>query len=319
MDIEERLKTLESEFQITKEELKQILLDIRTFVMDAQSPIPNDLEREHLMAFCAENEVEKAFPNSSIYLEKLFIRPRHIEVQIFGDDSGNIVVLGERDCSIQRRHQKLIEESPAPGISEELREKMFDAAMKGAKSVGYTNAGTIEFLVNAGDRFYFMEMNTRIQVEHPVTEMTVARDLVKDQILIAAGYPVSYSRENLKSRGHAIECRINAEDWEKDFIPCPGEITSFHIPGGPGIRIDTHVYAKYIISPHYDSLIAKVITSGQDRDEAIGRMERALDEFILEGIKTNIPFHKKVLKNSNFRKGIIDTSFLEREIKNGNS
>jgi len=267
----------------------------------------------------AKAEVEKAFPDSKIYLEKFIIKPRHIEVQIFGDDFGNIVALGERDCSIQRRHQKLIEETPAPGISEELRSKMFEAAVKGAKKVGYINAGTIEFLVNSDEQFYFMEMNTRIQVEHPITEMAIGRDLVKDQILVAAGSPIDYSQESIKSRGHAIECRINAEDWERDFIPSPGRITSFHIPGGPGIRIDTHAYAQYEISPYYDSLVAKVVAYGQNRNEAIGRMERALDELILEGIKTNIPFHQKVLKNDNFRKGLINTSFLEEEINNGNS
>ncbi len=267
----------------------------------------------------AKGEVEKAFPDSKIYLEKFIIKPRHIEVQIFGDDFGNVVALGERDCSIQRRHQKLIEETPATGISEELRSKMFEAAINGAKKVGYKNAGTIEFLVNSDEQYYFMEMNTRIQVEHPITEMVIGRDLVKDQILVAAGSPISYSQESIKSSGHAIECRINAEDWERDFIPSPGKITSFHIPGGPGIRIDTHAYAQYEILPYYDSLVAKVVAYGQNRDEAIVRMERALDELILEGIKTNIPFHQKVLKNDNFRKGLINTSFLEDEIKNGNS
>ena len=264
----------------------------------------------------AKAEVEKAFQDSDIYLEKFFLKPRHIEIQIFGDEFGNIVSMGERDCSIQRRHQKLIEESPAPGVSEELRERMCEAAVKGSKEIGYTNAGTMEFLVNSEDKFYFMEMNTRIQVEHTVTEMAIGRDLVKEQIRVAAGLPLGYTQKDIKNSGHAIECRINAEDWERGFIPSSGRITSFHVPGGPGIRIDTYVYSQYEILPYYDSLIAKVITHGQNRIEAIGRMERALEELILEGIKTNISFHQKVLGNKNFRNGLINTSFLEEEIKN---
>ena len=275
-----------------------------------------DMKNSYSMA---KAEVEKAFPNSNIYLEKFFIRPRHIEVQVFGDEFGNIVAMGERDCSIQRRHQKLIEESPAPGISDKLREDMCESAIKGAKEIGYTNAGTIEFLVDFQGSFYFMEMNTRIQVEHPVTEMVIGKDLVKDQIRVSAGLPLGYAQKNIKIIGHAIECRINAEDWEKDFIPCPGQITSFHVPGGPGVRIDTHIYKEYTIPPYYDSLIAKVVTYGQNRNEAISRMERALDELILEGIKTNIPFHQKVLKNKSFREGKLNTAFLEEEIRNGNT
>ncbi len=264
----------------------------------------------------AKAEVDKAFSNSNIYLEKLFLKPRHIEIQIFGDEFGNIVSMGERDCSIQRRHQKLIEESPAPGISEEFRKRMCETAIKGAKEIGYNNAGTMEFLINSEGKFYFMEMNTRIQVEHPVTEMTIGRDLVKEQIRVAAGLRLEYNQEDIKNTGHAIECRINAEDWERGFIPCPGKITSLHVPGGPGIRIDTHIYNQYEIPPYYDSLIAKVITHGRNREEAIGRMERALEEFILEGIKTNIPFHRKVLRNINFREGLLSTAFLEEKIKN---
>ncbi len=267
----------------------------------------------------AKAEVGKAFPDSKIYLEKYFVKPRHIEIQIFGDASGNIVTIGERDCSIQRRHQKLIEESPAPNISEELKERMFEAAITGAKNVGYTNAGTVEFLVNSEDQFYFMEMNTRIQVEHSVTEIAFGKDIVKEQILVAAGAETTYKKENIKNLCHAIECRVNAEDWERDFIPCPGKITSFHIPGGPGVRIDTHAYSQYVISPYYDSLIAKVITFGHNRTEAIDRMVRVLDEFIIEGVKTNIPFHQKVLKNECFRNGLVNTSFLNEEIRNGNS
>jgi len=272
-----------------------------------------EMKNEYSMA---KAEVDKAFSNSNIYLEKLFLKPRHIEIQIFGDEFGNIVSMGERDCSIQRRHQKLIEESPAPDISEEFRKRMCETAIKGAKEIGYSNAGTMEFLINSEDKFYFMEMNTRIQVEHPVTEMTIDRDLVKEQIRVAAGLPLEYSQEDIKNTGHAIECRINAEDWERKFIPCPGKITSFHVPGGPGIRIDTHIYNQYEIPPYYDSLIAKVITHGRNRVEAIRRMERALEELILEGIKTNIPFHQKVLRNKNFREGLLNTAFLEEEIKN---
>ncbi|MFC1558773.1 acetyl-CoA carboxylase biotin carboxylase subunit [candidate division KSB1 bacterium] len=267
----------------------------------------------------AKAEVEKIFTTSTIYLEKFFIRPRHIEVQIFGDDFGTVVSMGDRDCSIQRRHQKLIEEAPAPGLSYELCEQMYAAATKGAKEVGYTNAGTIEFLLDSNNNFYFMEMNTRIQVEHPVTEMVIGKDLVKEQIRVSAGEPLGYTQEDIKKSGHSLECRINAEDSERGFIPCPGQVTAYNVPGGNGIRVDTHIYSQYEIPPYYDSLIAKVISFGKDRDESIMRMKRALEEFIIEGIKTNIPFHKKVLNNKNFNEGILNTAFLEEEINNGNT
>ena len=267
----------------------------------------------------AKADVEKTFTTSTIYLEKFFLRPRHIEVQIFGDDFGTVVSMGDRDCSIQRRHQKLIEEAPAPGLSDELCEQMYAAAAKGAKEVGYTNAGTMEFLLDSNNNFYFMEMNTRIQVEHPVTEMVIGKDLVKEQIRVSAGEPLGYTQEDIKKSGHSLECRINAEDSERGFIPCPGQVTAYNVPGGNGIRVDTHIYSQYEIPPYYDSLIAKVISFGKDRDESIMRMKRALEEFIIEGIKTNIPFHKKVLNNKNFNEGILNTAFLEEEINNGNT
>ncbi|MDQ7064006.1 MAG: acetyl-CoA carboxylase biotin carboxylase subunit [candidate division KSB1 bacterium] len=259
----------------------------------------------------AQQEAEAAFGNPGLYLEKFFEHPRHIEVQIIGDTHGNIYALGERECSIQRKHQKLIEESPSPVITEELRQTMSEAAVRGAKCVNYVSAGTIEFLYQDGE-FYFMEMNTRIQVEHPVTEAVLGLDLIKEQIRVAQGERLDNINPNYKLRGHAIECRINAEDPEYDFRPSPGMITAFHVPGGPGVRVDTHVYAQYVIPPFYDSLIAKLIVSGRDRAEAIGRMERALEEFIIEGIKTTIPFHQKVMQHPDFRSGDFDTKFVER-------
>ncbi len=269
---------------------------------------PNELEAAFNQA---QREAEAAFGNPGLYLEKFFEHPRHIEVQIIGDTHGNIYALGERECSIQRKHQKLIEESPSPVITEELRQKMSEAAVRGAKCVNYVSAGTIEFLFQDGE-FYFMEMNTRIQVEHPVTEAVLGLDLIKEQIRVAQGERLDNINPNYKLRGHAIECRINAEDPEHDFRPSPGMITAFHVPGGPGVRVDTHVYAQYVIPPFYDSLIAKLIVSGRDRAEAIGRMERALEEFIVEGIKTTIPFHQKVMQHPEFRAGNFDTKFVER-------
>ena len=280
--------------------------------------INNNKEMKNGFAM-AKAEVEKIFTTSTMYLEKFFIRPRHIEVQVFGDDFGTVVSMGDRDCSIQRRHQKLIEEAPAPGLSDELCEQMYAAAVKGAKEVNYTNAGTVEFLLDSNNDYYFMEMNTRIQVEHPVTEMVIGKDLVKEQIRVSAGEPLGYTQEDIKKSGHSLECRINAEDSERGFIPCPGQVTAYNVPGGNGIRVDTHIYSQYEILPYYDSLIAKVISFGKDRDESIMRMKRAIEEFIIEGIKTNIPFHKKVLNNKNFNEGILNTAFLEEEINNGNT
>ena len=259
----------------------------------------------------AQSEAEMSFNNGDLYLEKFLQKPRHIEVQILADKHGNVVALGERECSIQRRHQKLIEESPSPGVDEITRNKMYDAAIAGAKASNYVGAGTIEFLMDAYNDFFFMEMNTRIQVEHPVTEMVIGADLIKYQILCHAGYPIPDWMKTMKIRGHAIECRINAEDPSHKFRPCPGTISSFHMPGGMGIRVDTHVYAGYTVPPNYDSMVAKLIVHAPSRIEAINRMIGALDECVFEGIKTIIPFQQQILKNTDFQKGIIDTGFLE--------
>lgn len=258
----------------------------------------------------ARAEAESGFGNPDVYMEKFFENPRHIEIQILGDSHGNVVALGERECSIQRKHQKLIEESPSPVITPTVRKKMCDAAIKGAKSVKYESAGTIEFLYEDGN-FYFMEMNTRIQVEHPVTEAVFGTDLIKKQIEIAAGAAFRWDKD-YKMRGHAIECRINAEDPAKGFRPSPGRITSFHVPGGPGVRVDTHAYAQYVIPPFYDSLIAKVITHGKTREEAILRMNRCLEEFVIEGIATTIPFHQTVVEDRDFIEGNFDTKYVEK-------
>ncbi|NPV10783.1 MAG: acetyl-CoA carboxylase biotin carboxylase subunit [Ignavibacteria bacterium] len=257
----------------------------------------------------ARNEAEAAFGNPEVYIEKYIEEPHHVEIQVLGDQYGNVIHLGERDCSIQRRHQKLIEESPSPIVDEELREAMGAAAVAGAKSVNYEGAGTIEFLVDNKKNFYFMEMNTRIQVEHPVTEELYGIDLVKEQIKIAAGARVK--KFKVKPKNWVIECRINAEDPDKDFRPSPGTITVFHQPGGIGVRTDTHVYAGYTVPPFYDSLIAKLIVKGSDRFDAIKKMERALEEFIIEGVKTTIPFHLKVMRDENYRNGKFDTHFIE--------
>ena len=258
----------------------------------------------------AQAEAQAAFGNGDLYLEKYVERPRHIEIQILGDREGQFVYLGERDCSIQRRHQKLIEEAPSPALTPAMRKKMGEAAVKGAKAAGYVNAGTIEFLVDQKGRFYFMEMNTRIQVEHPVTEMVTGLDLVKAQIGIAAGEPLPWKQEQIKFEGHALECRINAEDPANGFIPQPGKITSLHFPGGPGVRVDTHVYQGYDVPPNYDSLLAKLVSYGRDRAEAVARMKRALDECVIEGIKTTIPFHQKVMRDSRFLAGDVDTGYV---------
>lgn len=264
----------------------------------------------------ARGEADAAFANPDLYMEKYFEHPRHIEVQIMGDRYGNVVALGERECSIQRKHQKLIEESPSPAVDDKLRASLTEAAVKGAQQVNYESAGTIEFLLNDDGNFYFMEMNTRIQVEHPVTETVFGMDLLKRQIMLAAGEKIEEVMKDYKLRGHAIECRINAEDPDKNFRPSPGKIEIFHIPGGPGVRVDTHAYAQYVIPPFYDSLIAKIITSGADRAEAIGRMKRALEEFIIEGVATTIPFHQKVLDNEYFKRGEFDTKFIETHFLN---
>ena len=257
----------------------------------------------------AKTESKAAFANDSMYMEKFIEDPRHIEIQIIGDKTGKACHLSERDCSIQRRHQKLAEETPSPFMTDKLREKMGSAAIKAAEAVKYEGVGTVEFLVDKHRKFYFMEMNTRIQVEHPVTEEVVDFDLIKEQIKVAAG--IKISGKNYLPQLHAIECRINAEDPENDFRPSPGMITNFHAPGGHGIRIDTHVYANYMIPPFYDSMIAKLITVAQTREEAILKMTRALDEFVIEGIKTTIPFHQKLMKDKNFQKGKYTTKFMD--------
>jgi len=259
----------------------------------------------------ARSEAGTAFGNDDLYIEKFLERPRHVEYQILGDHYGQVIHLGERDCSIQRRHQKLVEESPSPAITPRMREKMGADAIRGARSIGYRGAGTVEFLLDHDGAYYFMEMNTRIQVEHPVTEEVVGIDLVKEQIRLAAGEPLGYGQKDVVQSGHAIECRINAEDPEANFRPHPGTITSFHLPGGHGIRVDTHAYAHYVIPPYYDSLLAKLIAHGRDRDEAVVRMERALEEFVVEGIKTTIPFHQRVIADPRFRAGIFDTTFIQ--------
>ncbi len=259
----------------------------------------------------ARNEAAAAFNDESVYLEKYLASPRHIEFQVLGDQHGRVVHLGERDCSIQRRHQKLIEEAPSPALTPELREAMGDAAVRGAAAIGYVGAGTIEFLLDEDGSFYFMEMNTRIQVEHPVTELVTGYDLVKEQIRAAAGLPLSVA-ETVEFHGHAIECRINAEDPDRNFAPSPGTIHTFHPPGGPGVRLDTHVYAGYRVPPFYDSLLAKLIVHGSTREEALARMRIALSSFVLEGVHTTIPFLLRVLDHPDFIAGEVDTKFLER-------
>ncbi len=258
----------------------------------------------------AQAEAKSVFGDGSIYLEKVILNPKHVEVQILGDRHGRVIHLGERDCSIQRRHQKLVEESPCPAIDEKLRRDMGAAAIRAARTVKYEGAGTVEFLLS-GRRFYFMEMNTRIQVEHPVTEEVTGIDLIKEQIRLAAGERLGYRQKAVHINGHAIEFRINAEDPDRQFAPTPGRISAFHVPGGPGVRVDSHAYAEYVIPPHYDSLIAKLIVHAPTRGDAIRRANRALDEFVVEGIKTTIPFHLKVLRNEQFLKGKYTTQFVE--------
>lgn len=259
----------------------------------------------------ARSEAQSGFGNPEVYIEKYCERPRHVEIQVLADKHGNAIHLGERDCSIQRRHQKLIEEAPCVILPDDVRQRMCDCAVAAAKAVNYSSVGTIEFLLDANNDFFFMEMNTRVQVEHPVTEMITGVDIIKEQILSAAGEPLRFTQEDIKISGHAIECRINAEDPEK-FTPCPGLINGYHTPGGLGVRVDSAVYDQYKVLPHYDSMIAKLIVHAETREEAIKRMSRALDEYIIEGIKTTIPFHQKIMNNKEFIEGDIDTGFLER-------
>jgi acetyl-CoA carboxylase biotin carboxylase subunit len=260
----------------------------------------------------AQHEALSAFGNGAVYVEKYLEQPRHVEIQVMGDSHGKVVHLGERDCSVQRRHQKLIEEAPSPGLSTALRDAMGDAAVRAAKHIGYVGAGTVEFLLDSDGSFYFMEMNTRIQVEHPVTEMVASVDLVKEQIRVAAGEPLGIQMKGGRLRGHAIECRVNAEDPARNFQPSPGLITAYHPPGGPGVRVDTHIYAGYTVPPYYDSLLAKVIVHGNSRAEALARMSQALDSFIVEGVTTTIPFLRRVIQHPDFARGEVDTKFLER-------
>jgi acetyl-CoA carboxylase biotin carboxylase subunit len=261
----------------------------------------------------AQNEARSAFGDPSVYLEKYLARPRHIEIQIMGDRQGNVVHLGERECSLQRRHQKLIEEAPSVALTPELRERMGEAATRGAKAIGYFSAGTVEFLLDEDGSFYFMEMNTRIQVEHPVTELVTGVDLVKEQIRVAAGEELSV-KQTPELRGHCIECRINAEDPRRNFAPSPGQITIFHPPGGPGVRVDTHAYAGYVVPPYYDSLIGKLIVHGNTRQEAIIRTRIALESFIIEGVHTTIPFLLELLQDRDVVAGRLDTKLVERRM-----
>lgn len=258
----------------------------------------------------AQTEALNAFKNGSVYIERYIERPRHIEIQVLADEHGNVIHLGERECTIQRRHQKLLEEAPSPAISKELREQMGAVAVKACQEIGYSSAGTFEFLLDEDDQFYFMEMNTRIQVEHPVTEMVTLADIVRNQVRIATGEVVGYTQDEVQIVGHSIECRINAEDPVK-FTPSPGRITAFNIPGGPGVRVDTAVYPGYMVPPYYDSMIAKLIVHARTRELAIARMQRALDMMVVEGIKTTIPLHQRIMADENFRKGNFSTKFME--------
>ncbi len=263
----------------------------------------------------ARTEAEKVFGNSGVYIEKFIENPHHIEFQILGDSKGNVVHLGERDCSIQRRHQKLIEETPSPFIDnrfKDLRKKMGKAAVRIAEVANYTNAGTVEFIVDDAGNFYFLEVNKRIQVEHPITEEVTGIDLVKQQILVSMGEPVKFSQSDIQFKGHAIECRINAEDPFDDFRPCPGRIEMYYAPGGRGIRLDSHVYAGYTVPPHYDSLLGKLISYGKDRRDALDKMARALGEFMITGVKTTVPFEQAILQDPNFRRGVYSTNFIEQ-------
>ena len=259
----------------------------------------------------ARTEAANAFKNSDVYIEKLIEKPRHVEIQILADSYGSVIHLGERDCSLQRRHQKLVEESPSPAVDEDLRKRMGESAVNLAKAAGYRGAGTVEFLLDREGNYYFIEMNTRIQVEHPVTEMVTGIDLVQEQIRIASGEPLRYRQEDIQIKGHAMECRINAEDPSRDFAPSPGTITDFRAPGGMGVRLDSHVYSGYAVPTNYDSLLGKLIVHRDTREEAILTMRRALDEFTIEGIHTTIPFYSEVLQHFHFVKGNLDTGFIE--------
>jgi len=270
---------------------------------------PEELESQFLTA---QREAEKGFSDPTMYMERFVENPRHIEFQILADSHGNVIHLGERDCSVQRRHQKMIEESPSPALTPAIRQAMGEAAVKAARAVGYENAGTIEFLFDKDQNFYFMEMNTRIQVEHPVTEAVTGLDLIKEQIRIAAGEPLRLTQEEVRFQGHALECRINAENPQRNFMPCPGVVEDLHFPGGHGIRVDSAVYSGYRIPANYDSMIAKLIVHGEDREMAIAKMESALDEMVIEGVATNQEYQLRILEHPVFREGCQDTSFIEK-------
>lgn len=257
-------------------------------------------------------EAGSAFNNDMVYMEKFLENPRHIEIQVLADSHGNAIYLGERDCSMQRRHQKVVEEAPAPGISEQMRRHIGERCVQACKEIGYRGAGTFEFLYEKGE-FYFIEMNTRVQVEHPVTELITGVDIIKEQLRIASNQPLSFKQEDIKLNGHSIECRINAEDPDT-FIPSPGVIQRYHAPGGPGIRIDSHIYATYKVPPYYDSMIGKLITHGETREVAIARMQMALEEIVIDGIKTNIPLQKRILADANFHKGGTNIHYLEQHM-----
>ena len=271
--------------------------------------VPDELESAYNSA---SSEALAAFGNGEMYIERLALNPRHVEVQIMGDSHGSVVHLFERECSVQRRHQKLIEESPSPALTDETRLQVCEAGVRAASVLDYVGAGTVEFLLDQSGQFFFMEMNARIQVEHPVTELVTSRDLIKEQIRVASGLPMSFKQRDVVSRGHAIECRVNAEDPERNFAPCPGIVVNLHLPGGPGVRVDTHLFAGAVIPPYYDSLVAKVLAHGEDREEAIARMRRALGEFSLSGAKTTVPLLLDVLDDPEFVSGEYDTGFLER-------
>ncbi|HKJ02321.1 MAG TPA: acetyl-CoA carboxylase biotin carboxylase subunit [Longimicrobiales bacterium] len=308
------------------EEAKRVAADIGFPIMIKASAggggkgmrIAADAESFPRFLTAAQNEAKAAFGNPGVYLERCILRPRHVEFQVFGDHHGRVMHLGERDCSIQRRHQKLVEEAPSPALTEDLRAEMGAAAVKAAKAIDYVGAGTIEFLLDQDGSFYFMEMNTRIQVEHPVTEVTTGFDLVKEQIRVAAGEPLSFpDNGDVKHRGHAIEFRINAEDPERNFAPSPGVVTTFHSPGGPGVRLDTHVYTGYRVPSHYDSLLAKLIVSGATRYEAIVRARHVLDQFVIEGVATTLPFLRRIVVDELFVDGDVDTGFVARMMSEG--
>ncbi len=265
----------------------------------------------------AQAEAEASFGRPDVYIEKFLEDPRHIEVQVFADDHGHVVHLGERECSLQRRHQKVLEEAPAPRLGDDLRRRMGEISVLGARHVGYSGAGTMEYLVDKSGHFYFMEMNTRIQVEHTVTEMVTGLDLVKEQILVAAGEELSFTQQDVVIRGHALQCRINAEDPDRDFMPSPGTISFYHAPGGPGVRVDSAAFAGCVVPPFYDSLLAKLICHGVTRETAIARMLAALDEFLVEGVATTIPVHRRLLRDKAFRQGHLSTRFLEQYMTGG--